>query len=115
MVQILDDKKLDILVAVRPVYTRMRSDSNTLKRFRDDEDEISSQVSSVISLEDAETQRQWYRRGASRSWMSRVSSFGLRRRPEETESERRARRRRCGRWVGIGVVILTVFGVTAGM
>jgi hypothetical protein len=116
MVQILDDKKADIVVAVRPVYTRMRSDSNALKRFRDDEDEASSQTSSVINLEDTESQRQWYRRCASRSWRSKIGWCDLRRpRPEETESERRARRRRCCRRVGVVIVVSTVFGVIAGM
>jgi hypothetical protein len=115
MAQIFGDKKEDIVVAVRPVYTRMRSNSHTLKRFRDNEDETSSQTSSVISVENAEVQSRWYRRGASRSWRSKLGWCGLWRRPEETEIERRARKRRCCWWIGIGVVVLTVFGIIAGM
>lgn len=87
----------------------------TTQRFRDDEDEVASQVSSTISLEDLELQRQSCRGSASKPWWNRLSWRGLRtRRSEDTEADRRERRRQCCRVFGISVVALTIFGATAG-
>ncbi|KAF1947712.1 hypothetical protein EJ02DRAFT_2801 [Clathrospora elynae] len=98
----------------------MLSGSKSQNRFRDDEEETSSQASSAISLEDAGLQRRkadWHRRSTSRSfWGSNIGWFGLRSRYlGESEAERKARRRRCCRWLGIVVGVMMVFGVVAGV
>ncbi|KAJ4377800.1 Altered inheritance of mitochondria protein 6 [Neocucurbitaria cava] len=49
--------KSQIVVAVRPVYPRMLSGDGRPRKFRDDEDETSSQASSAISLEEGNINR----------------------------------------------------------
>ncbi|CAO2648023.1 Nn.00g089450.m01.CDS01 [Neocucurbitaria sp. VM-36] len=120
MEQIDEKSKSQTVVAVRPVYPRMLSGDRTPRRFRDDEDETGSQTSSAISLEEGQVERtkpEWYRRNGPRSWGSDLRWWcGMRSRDcEESESERRTRRRRCCWRVGFVVVALTIFGVLAGV
>lgn len=120
MGQLQEKSELEPVVSVRPVYLRMLSGDDNSKRFRDDEDEIGSQTSSAISLEDGEHSRskpRWYRRSGPRSWGSDLRWWcGMRSQDgQETESERRVRRRTClGRVVGV-LAVLTLFGVIAGV
>lgn len=64
------EKKLETVVTVRPVYFRtMSDDSQSPRRFRDDDsDETGSQLCRSISLDDLEagsSRPKWYRRGSS--------------------------------------------------
>lgn len=111
MAQLVEFRQSDLLVEVLPRYTDKPCDEKIMRRFHDDEDETGSQLSSTINLEDLEVQRQSNRDRASQTWWSR---FGCcRRRREETDAERRARRIRWYRGCGISVVVLTIFGTIA--
>jgi hypothetical protein len=104
------EKKLDVIVTVRPVCSKTISgDSSDLKKLRDDEEETVSQISSAISFKDVEAGKRrpkFYRRGGSRS-LSRW--FGAAR-PSDTNKGQMW----C-RWVLVVVVVLGLFGVIAGM
>jgi hypothetical protein len=104
------EKKSETIVTVRPVHLRtMSDDSSTPRRFRDEEDdEILSQISSTISLDDMEAGRvnpRWYRFSGSSS----MRWFGA-----ATPAKRKKRRQWC-RWLLIAAVVLGLFGVIAGM
>ena len=100
MAQLVEFRQSDLLVEVLPRYTDKPCDEKVMRRFHDDEDETGSQLSSTIN-----------RDRASQTWWSR---FGCcRRRREETDAERRARRIRWYRGCGISIVVLTIFGTIA--
>lgn len=120
MEQIDEKFKSEAVVAVRPVYSKMVTGDRSARRFRDDEDEVASQTSSAISLEEGESRgakTEWYRRSRARSWGSDMRWWcGLRSRDrEESEAERRIRRSRFCRRVGVVIITLTIFGVLAGV
>lgn len=112
-----DDCKVQTVVSVRPVPQMILTGLDGPKRFHDDEGEVSSPGSSVVSFEDAELGRrqQWYRRSGATSWRDRVSWYGLRSRAGETESQQRRGWRQHCRWAAGTVVILAVLGVLAGI
>lgn len=105
------DKKLDILVSVRPIPSRMLSnDSTKTNKYRDSsDDDTESQVSTASSLDDAEAGRsrpKWHRRARPSSlkhWLSNAS-------PSKS-----ARRQKCCRWTLMVLAVLGVFGIIAGM
>jgi len=105
----------DIAIELQPFRTNMARGDTTIRTYRDDDNDAVSQMSSPMSLEELELQRQVHRRTASQHWWKRWSWCGLlSRRPGETEAHRRQRRRRCVLWFGIIAVILTIFGAITG-
>ncbi|KAI4945487.1 hypothetical protein J4E91_007829 [Alternaria rosae] len=93
----------------------MARGDTTTRTYRDDESDAVSQMSSPMSLEELELQRQAHRRTTSQRWWNRLNCCGLlSRQPGETEAHRRQRKRRCCLWFGIVAVTLTIFGAIAG-
>jgi hypothetical protein len=105
------EKKTEIVVSVRPVYFSMPSnDSTRMKKFRDNEDdEISSQGSTAVTLEEAEAgtaNAKWYRRNRANSvkrWLG------------QSTSAKATRRQKWCRWLLIVFVVLGLLGTIAAM
>jgi hypothetical protein len=102
------EKTSEVIVTVRPVHLRtMSGDSSKSNRFRDDEDDTVSQVSSAKSIEDVEagkSTRKWYRGSGSNSmkcWFRAART-----------SNTNKRQMWC-RWMLIAIVVLGLFGVIA--
>lgn len=102
--------KAETVITVRPLYPRTMSvDTTTSKKFRDDDSEASSQISSIISLEDVEAgwrKPKWYRRGRSATFTRWFGAPG---------SAKINKRKRWCKWILIAVVVLSIFGVIAAM
>jgi hypothetical protein len=87
----------------------MSGDAPAPKKFRDDDSETSSQLSSAISLDDVEAGRsrpKWYRRGHSATLNRWFGAPG---------SAKTSKRRRWCKWILIAVGVLGIFGVIAAM
>jgi hypothetical protein len=102
------DTKSEIVVTVRPVYTRTKSsDSTATKGLSDDEgSENKSQLSSVGSLKDVEvgrSQAKWHRHDAQKRW------FGAR------GASKDSKRQDWCRLVLLVVVVLGFFCIIAGL
>jgi hypothetical protein len=105
------EKKSEIVVSVQPSHSRMTSDDSIkMKKFHDnEEDEMSSQSSNAISLEEAEAgtaKPNLYRRSRSGS-IKRWLNF--------SDSAKQTRRQKWCRWTLIVLVVLGFFGIIAAM